>query len=185
MILKIFRCRVPISTRERFLAAQRQWQALHSVEGFLAQRCGFVEGESDACVIVALWKDRLSLERFMFCEHDRIVESGQQAGSYLDGRVVLSELISEVGREFDDIASRLLSSSRALLVEFESPDIETLPAAGHQYWRVLDSPRSIIGTAFEAAGRYSAVIAGDVKIRETRVRWLAGLAPRASLSIRS
>jgi len=167
MILKIFRCRVPVSTRERFLSAQRQWKRLQSVDGFLAQRCGFDEGDATACVILALWRDRPSLERFMDGEHDRIVDLGEQASTYVDGRVDLAIHCGDVARETPDPVEGLTASEGVTLIEFEGP-----PGDGVPSWRVLESTASFIAIDFERDERRSPGVARESATRTTHIRWI-------------
>jgi heme-degrading monooxygenase HmoA len=88
-------CRVAAASRPAFSEAQLAWAATADCTGFLGQCGGFHE---DFAHVLALWKDRRSMEDFARHEHEALANSGQQRGFYSAVEVhVLSRLVEMPG----------------------------------------------------------------------------------------
>ena len=82
MLLKLIVCQVPRQSRARFSRGQEYWAALRDVEGFAGQTGGWSDAPAPEAVIIGLWRDEGSYDRFMHHAHDPIFESGGQKGTY-------------------------------------------------------------------------------------------------------
>jgi len=79
MMLKWITCRTAPETREPFAQAQRAWEAIARVPGFLGQFGGFA---GDDAQILGLWRDDAAYRSFMRSEHDRVAETNRQSRFY-------------------------------------------------------------------------------------------------------
>lgn len=93
MLLKLIVCRVPPEKRSAFSRAQEAWSALTGAEGFLGQAGGWDAAESNAAVILGLWRDEAAYRAFMAGLHDRVFDASGQGATYESCSVALrSEL---------------------------------------------------------------------------------------------
>ncbi|MEM7243866.1 MAG: DUF4937 domain-containing protein [Acidobacteriota bacterium] len=93
MLAKLIRCGVDAAERERFARAQAAWSELTGHDGLLVQVGGWTDDGTEALVI-ALWRDVKSHERFLADEHDRIVAASGQDATY---RSIDVQLVADVG----------------------------------------------------------------------------------------
>lgn len=128
MILKIFRCRVALESRDAFLRGQQRWSSLAGLNGFVAQCCGFDRSDPAACVILAQWTDRDAYDRFMSHDHDPIAAAAGQAGLYEDARVIL---VNDAGSTAIDRASAAATwgSARFVALGEARSDADSRPVA--------------------------------------------------------
>lgn len=91
MIAKLICCHVRAGQRERFSSGQVHWQLLQHLDGFLGQTGGWPEEDDFMAVIVGLWRDADSYERFMANAHDGLFEGSGQKGSYAESSIQLFE----------------------------------------------------------------------------------------------
>ncbi len=80
LLLKYIRCRVEPGAEAAFSRGQEAWRGLSGLPGFRGQIGGWSQQEEGLGVILALWTDRASEERFMKEEHGPLFQrSGQQS----------------------------------------------------------------------------------------------------------
>ena len=75
MLAKLIKCSVPTQHKTKFSEGQRHWQQTKQADGFIKQSGGWVD---DTAVILALWKDKVSVQHFMQSLHDPIADRANQ-----------------------------------------------------------------------------------------------------------
>lgn len=113
MLVKWITCDVPSSMQPEFSEAQRAWELVAAVRGFICQFGGFT---ADRAHILSLWEDLHAYTSFMNSTHDEVADKNRQRRFYESIRV---ELFSEVlGMYSADAASiaEALSSAKYLRI---------------------------------------------------------------------
>ena len=82
MLLKVIVCNVPPNRRAAFDHAQEQWRAIATVDGFCGQLGGWSALDDRHAIVLAFWRDRCALDRFMQSDHDCIVQRSRQSETY-------------------------------------------------------------------------------------------------------
>ncbi|HYK73587.1 MAG TPA: YdbC family protein [Pseudoneobacillus sp.] len=96
MLVKWLVCGVEEKDKPRFDEAQRSWNTLKGIPGFLAQIGGWnIKSPYEAC-IWALWEDEQSYNDFMQVHHDSIFYASNQKDTYSSIRVNLYKDILQI-----------------------------------------------------------------------------------------
>lgn len=82
MLIKWILCNVPEKKKALFSQAQKQWDALKSLDGFLGQIGGWDINNSLKAGIISFWRDRGSYQLFMDHKHDEIFAANKQKNTY-------------------------------------------------------------------------------------------------------
>ena len=79
MYAKLIKCDVLPDKKEQFSTGQKCWKESAIAKGFIKQLGG---RDGDQAIILALWDDKYSVERFMRTLHDSIAAKANQSVTY-------------------------------------------------------------------------------------------------------
>ena len=96
MLIKWIVCEVPTDRRDAFSKAQRHWQRLETVAGFLGQTGGWDAKEPSRACVLGLWANAEAYARFMDHVHDPIFEESGQRETYVASRVARVEALFDI-----------------------------------------------------------------------------------------
>lgn len=97
MLIKRITCKVTNDQRNAFYEAQKQWDSLSKVSGFIGQLGGWSKEKPFTAYVYAFWENHKDYHSFMEEVHDRIYEGSGQRGTYTSIEV---ELFEEEGNIF-------------------------------------------------------------------------------------
>ncbi|MET9465959.1 DUF4937 domain-containing protein [Streptomyces sp. NPDC006544] len=136
-------CRVPVTARERFSAAQSAWSTISDQPGLVGQVGGW-DTETGRAHVLGLWSGAEAYRCFMRERHDAVVVDNRQSAVYTGIDVATGEIVLEMGGDSADLSSALESA-----VLLRVADCRLLPGRKRRF---LEAQREVWTPGMAAAG---------------------------------
>ncbi|MFJ9080077.1 DUF4937 domain-containing protein [Streptomyces sp. NPDC102278] len=135
-------CKVPVTARGQFSAAQRVWSTISDQPGLIGQVGGW-DPATDCAHLLGLWTDAEAYLGFMQERHDAVSASNRQSANYSAIEVATGELVLEMPGE--TTLPRALERATLLRVA----DCRLLPGRQEHF---LDTQRTVWAPGMATAG---------------------------------